>query len=369
MHRKIRNLALILAVVMAFTLFAACQSATPTQTTQGTQNTTAAQTTPSTSKAPTKTLKIGSINSYTGTAAVNAKYIRTGWEIFLEERNYQIGDYKIEMLYEDDENNAEKSLLKARKLVEQDKVDVLLGAFKSNCAYAVAEYATQQKIPYFTLAGADDLTQRKGSPYVVRAGTLTSSITQHPFADYVYNQLGYRKIAMITFDYAWGHELAGGFQRVFEELGGKIVSKTWPPSGTTDYASYLSQIPIDSVDAVWCNFDGTDAVRFIQQYYQFGFGKKPLLAGCNTTDEHVLYQLPENIIGAYSAMHFCNDVNFPAVQNLIKAYQTKTGDKNLPSFYVAVAYTTMQAMEQGILAGGKLDDMTGFQAACKGSYL
>lgn len=362
MYRKFRNLALILAIVMAFGLIAACQPAAPAATSTPAPATAAP--TAEAPKGPTKTLKIGAINPFTGTAAVNAGYVKTGWEMYLKEKNYTFGDYKVEIIYEDDANNAEQSLLKAKKLVEQDKVDVLMGAFKSNCSYAVAEYAVANKIPFFTNAGADDLTQRKASPYVFRAN-LTSSLTQHAFADYVYKQLGYRKIAMITFDYAWGHELAGGFHRVFEELGGKIVSKSWPPSGTTDYASYLAQIKIDDVDAVWCNFDGTDAVRFIKQYYEFGYGKKPLLGGCNTTDEHVLYELPEEVVGVYSAMHWCGEVDAPAVKEFNKAYKAATGVDRVASYYTPIAYTIMKSLEHGIINGGDIKDIDSFVKAIK----
>src|SRR5262245_14561356 len=90
----------------------------------------------------------------------------------------------------------------------------------------VGEY----KVPMlYPVIAADDLTQRKPAKWVVRTG-WTASQPSHPFEEWVYKTLGYKKVAVIAIDYAFGWEVVGGFQKTFEEAGRQIVQKLWPPS-------------------------------------------------------------------------------------------------------------------------------------------
>src|SRR5437773_4347768 len=110
----------------------------------------------------------------------------------------------------------------------------------------------------------------------------------HPFGKWVYDNLKYRKIAMIGYDFAFGWEVAAGFHRTFEEAGGQVVQKLWPPLNTPDFAPYVAQLRRD-VDAVWCVFSGADALRFSKQYAEAGLRERlPLIGNGTFTDEHVL---------------------------------------------------------------------------------
>jgi hypothetical protein len=73
----------------------------------------------------------------------------------------------------------------------------------------------------------------------------TSAQPNHPFGEYAAKKLGYKRIAMIADDFAFGHEVVAGFQRTFEESGGHVVQKLWPPSNAPDYGTYIAQLPQD----------------------------------------------------------------------------------------------------------------------------
>ena len=111
-----------------------------------------------------------------------------------------------------------------------------------------------------TVAG-EDLTQRRRSPYVVRTG-WSAGQPGHPFGKWAFDTLKYRKIAMIGHDFAFGHESCGGFQRTFEEAGGQVVQKLWPPFGTTDFAPYLRRSSATSTPSTWPS--PADALRFVR---------------------------------------------------------------------------------------------------------
>jgi branched-chain amino acid transport system substrate-binding protein len=110
----------------------------------------------------------------------------------------------------------------------------------------------------------DDLTQRKRAKWIIRTG-WTSSQPNHPFGEYAYKVLGFRKIVTIGYDYAFGWENVGGFQTTFEALGGRIIQKLWTPVGTQDYGPFLGQID-KNADAVYALLFGSGALQFVKQY-------------------------------------------------------------------------------------------------------
>lgn len=110
-------------------------------------------------------------------------------------------------------------------------------------------------------------------------------------------------LAAIAFDFSAGWEYVGGFQDTFEQNGGRVVARLWPPTGTPDFSPYLSRIPRD-VDAVYAGFSGADDLRFLQQYRDFGLmGRIPLIGSGNFTDDHVLFQESGLAKGIVTALH------------------------------------------------------------------
>ena len=158
---------------------------------------------------------------------------------------------KVKLFVEDTEAKPQNAITKMRKIVENDKVHFVVGYLLAFEGYAVRKYADENKVPLFLpIVAADDLTQRKRSPYIVRM-IWTSSQTNHPFGEYAYKKLGYRKMVTVGQDYAFGWESVGGFQRTFEEAGGKVVQKIWVPLNAADHGPYVSQIPPGRGRRLW----------------------------------------------------------------------------------------------------------------------
>src|SRR3989441_4801559 len=224
-------------------------------------------------------LKIGFVTSETGILAANGKDMINGLQLFLEEQGGKLAGREVRLIIEDDEGKPATGLTKARSLVEGQGIHVLIGPVSAAIGYAIAPYVDQKKIPtLYPIVAADDITQRKRSAWIVRSG-WASSQPAHPFGKWVDDNLGYRKIAMIGYDFAFGWEVAAGFQRTFEEAGGQGLHKLWPPLGTADFAPYLSQLRRD-VDAIYAVFSGADALRFGKQFAEAGPEEKlPLIGG------------------------------------------------------------------------------------------
>jgi branched-chain amino acid transport system substrate-binding protein len=309
-------------------------------------------------------IKIGFLVPQTGPLAANGKDMQNGFQLFLEEQNNKLGGREVELIIEDSAGVPATGLAKARSLIEGQKVHVLVGPLSAAVGYAVAPYVTEKKWPaLYPIVSADDLTQRKRSQYIVRTG-WTSSQPMQPFGKWVYDNLKYKKIAMIGYDFAFGWEVAAGFQRTFEEAGGQIVQKLWSPLGTADYGPYLAQLRRD-VDAVFAVFSGADALRFVKQYTDAGLKERiPLIGGGTLTDEHVLRTMGDEAIGIVTALHYSAALDNPNNKKFVQAYEAKF--KQLPSYYSMGTYVAGLALKQAIEASnGDVENKDKFLAALR----
>jgi branched-chain amino acid transport system substrate-binding protein len=309
-------------------------------------------------------IKIGFLAPLTGPFAQIGKDMVNGNQLYLNEVGGQVAGRKIEVVVEDDEGNPATALNKSRKLVDQDKVAIVTGGMLANVGYALQPYIDGQKLPAtFPVIAADDLTQRKPAKWIVRTGWSTSQ-PMHPFADWVLKNTKYRKIAAIGMDYAFGYEIIGGFQQVFEEGGGQIVQRIWAPLNTNDFAPFLAQIRRDS-DAVLALFTGRLALQFLKQYQEAGLKDKlPLLGGGTITDETVLPQMGDEAIGVITALHYSQALDNPTNQKFNKAFEASAG--KIASYYSEATYTNARWIVEAIKAvNGKVEDRDAFLAALR----
>ena len=309
-------------------------------------------------------IKIGVLAPMTGGAAAIGKDMVNGLAMYLDEMGQQMAGRKVEVIVEDTQGKPDVALTKLRKLVESDNVQVLVGETFAHIGYALAPRVDEYKIPMlYPVIAADDLTQRKPAKWVVRTG-WTSSQPSHPFGEWVYTTLGYKKIVTIAIDYAFGWEVVGGFQKSFEEAGGQIIQKLWPPLGTTDFAPYLSQIRRDA-DAVFALMVAASSLRFPKQYQDAGLkARLPLIGGGTTFDEFVLPSLGDEAIGGISPLIYSAALDTPVNTQFVKAYRAKFG--KVPSYFSETCYTTGRWINEAAQAvGGKVEDREAFLAALR----
>ena len=301
---------------------------------------------PSLAFAQKEPIKIGFLAPITGPYAQIGKDMVDGANLYLEKTGNKLGGQKIELLVEDMEGIPATSLNKARKLVELNRIAILTGEAFANAGYALQPYVDSKKMPtLFPVVASDDLTQRKRGKWIVRTSWNASQST-HPFGEYAYKVLGYRKIVAFGYDYAFGWELQGGFQRTFEELGGRIIQKLWCPVTTQDFSPYLPQISKEA-DAVLALLSGRLAIVLVKQYQEYGLkDRMPLLGGGTLTDESVLPSMGDEALGVITALHYSAALDTPVNKEFVKMYREKIG--KVPSYYSEACYTGMRWIDQAV---------------------
>src|SRR5581483_9797396 len=297
--------------------------------------------------------KIGLLTVKTGPLAQGGLQMEQGIAAFLKEKGSALAGRKVELLVADTGGNPAGAKTKAQEVIERDKVNVILGPLAAFELLAITDYVRDNATPLLSLAAAEDVTQRKANPYVIRP-SATSGQCSHVMGDYAAKELKLARMATISDDFAFGHEQVSAFQRVYEDAGGKVVRKLWPPLVTPDYTPFIAQI--GNVDGVFHGFAGSNPLKFMRAYADLGLkGKVPLLAGWTGMDDALLKSLGDEAVGVLSAAYYSADFGSESNKRFVAAMAR---DYNvLPGGYSAGMYVAGQCLEAAMLAlGEKADD-------------
>ncbi len=320
----------------------------------------AAFTFPAPAIAQSAPFRLGLLTVKTGPLAQGGIQMEQGVVTFLKEKNYTFAGRKVEFTSTDTGGNPAGAKTKAQELIERNKVDAILGPLAAFELLAITDYIAQQKVPMLSLAAADDITQRRPNPYFLRPASCSSQ-AMHPMADFAAKELNLKRIVTISEDFAYGYEQMGGFQRVFEDAGGKIVNKIWPPIVTPDYTPYLVQI--QNCDGVCQGFAGSNPLRFMKQYVAAGL-KYPVVTGQSGGDDALLRSYGDEAIGLYSCCPYTLDLDTDSSKRFIAAMQKDYGID--PGQYAAGLYVSTAVVEAGLqTTNGKSDDKEAFLKALR----
>ena len=304
--------------------------------------------------------KVGLLTVKTGPLAQGGIQMEQGIATFLKQKNNTLGGRKIEFVSADTGGNPAGAKTKAQELIERDKVNVILGPLAAFELLAITDYVRDNATPLLSIAAAEDVTQRKANPFIIRP-SATSAQCCHAMGDYAAKELKFKRAITISEDFAFGYEQMAGFQHVFEDSGGKVVKKLWPPLVTPDYTPYIAQI--GNADCVFNGFAGSNPVKFMRAYADLGVKDKiPLLAGWTAMDDALLKSLGDEAVGVISAAWYSSEANTPSNKRFVEAMQKAY--LALPGGYSAGMYVAGQCVEAAIQAlGDKADDRKALAAA------
>ena len=314
-------------------------------------------------KAQGAPLRLGLMTVKTGPLASGGIDMERALVQYLKERNNTLAGRKVELFVGDSAGIPAQARTKIQELVERDRIQVMIGPLAAAEALATDDYIRSAKLLTLSVAAAEDLTQRKPNPWFIR-GTSTSAQCAHPAADYAYKELKLRRMATIADDFAYGHEMCAGFQRVFEELGGKIVQKMFPPLGVPDYGTYLAQLKTN-IDGIFLGFAGANGFRYLRQFNEYGMrGKITPVGGMTALDEAVLRNMGDEALGIVTSCWYSAEIDNPINVKFADAFRKEW--KYDPGFYAAATYTEAAVLEATLARiKGNIDDKEGFMKAAR----
>jgi branched-chain amino acid transport system substrate-binding protein len=291
-------------------------------------------------------IRLGHLNSFTGAIAYASEVNLNAMNLYFDSINWTVAGRKIEIIKEDDQFNPQVGLQKAKKLVESDKVDLIVGIQASNVALAVLNYMKQQKAFYVVSGAGTDAITWDRYPYLFRT-SISAYQLSGPMANYVYDNLG-KEIVTTASDYAGGRDVMAQFKGPYVARGGKVIKEIWPPLGTTDFSPYLTDIKSINPPVTYDFMPGADAVRFIQQYSEFGLKEKMPLTGFTIIDSQMISTLGKSAVGIISALTYVDTLDNPESKKFAAEYQAKF--KSSPDLFADYGYVAARAIAEALKA-------------------
>ena len=310
-------------------------------------------------------VKIGLLATLEGPFAAGGADGMRGAELAVKLNNGVVAGRKIELIKASSDAKPDVAVNATRKLVEQDKVEIMVGPLSGGEGIAVKDYSkTQPGVTFINgSSGAQATTlvnpsanffrfNTEGAQWMVGLGKAALD-------------KGYKRVMVIAEDYAFPYSQVQGFMSEYCKLGGKVPAKAWVPLGGKDYAAVIAKIPTD-VDALLVVLGGADAVNFLNQYENSG-GDKPILGGSITVSQDILNyrgKRRDSLVGTMSAGPVADSfegADWKAfVAEYKKSFPVSAGGFPSPSLFAYVYYVNMKAALDGLAAVN--GDLSGGQA-------
>ena len=308
-------------------------------------------------------IRVGLLTVKTGPLASGGIDMERALVMYLKERNNELAGRKIDLIVADTAGVPATARTKTQELVERNNVNCLVGPLAAFEALAIDDYIRQTKTPTLSVAAAEDMTQRLPNPWFVRA-TSTSAQCAHPMADYCAKDLKLKRMITIADDIAYGQEMCAGFQRVFEESGGKIIQKLFPPLTAPDYGAYVADLKTDA-DGIFLGFAGSNGFRFLRQFVEYGLKDKlQPVGGMTALDEAVLRNMGDEALGIVTACWYSAELDNEINRRFAPSFRAEY--KYDPGFYAAATYVDAAVLEAALKSvGGNIEDKNAFMAALR----
>ncbi|HLG74543.1 MAG TPA: ABC transporter substrate-binding protein [Chloroflexota bacterium] len=315
-------------------------------------------------------IRIGYITDLTGTTAAFGKDGVDGTNLYFDSVGNTVAGRKVEVIAVDDEIKPDVAVTKARQLVENNKVNIIIGVLNTAICYALAQWAKSAEEPLHITQGCSSQfyasDPRFASTYVSRSSIVPMALAD-PMAAWAYKQ-GYRKASLMTFDQVGGLEAADLFAAAFLKQGGSIVQEQHPPfPNNPDFGPYLAQLD-QSADVMFTFEPGIDGLRFAQQFQNYTGAKKPRvldMAGV-VTDPSNLSQLKDAAVGIVGAQIADYTASSPDYQAMAKAWKAKYPDRPLSANAIN-AYASAQILAAVFQkVNGNVEDKQGLLNALYG---
>lgn len=294
-------------------------------------------------------VKIGGLFELTGFLAPIGKEAEQGALMAIEEEGGKLLGRPLEFITEDTATDVATTMDKARKLVEVNKVKIIVGPIFGESTGAMGGYGDKVQIPLISLVPLNVTTILQNHWSFSTVGTDESN--GYPMGVYAAEKLGFKTAATIGSDFDAGHEFIGGFVKGFVSRGGKIIQQQWSPPGSTNMMPFL--IAVDKkADALVTWWPGAEAFAGFKQYSELKM-KLPIM---EPEDGGVLGNpvankgLGEGAIGAHTTVMYSYLADTPGNKEFVAAYKKKYGV--FPGPLAGCGYVSTRIAIEGLKKAG-----------------
>jgi len=292
-------------------------------------------------------LKVGLMLPYTGTFAALGNAITNAFKLYVAEKGGRLGGREIEYVVLDDESEPAKAVDNAARLVNRDKVDVLVGTVHSGVQMGMVKVSRESGVlSIIPNAGASAATGPLCAPNIFRT-SFTNWQTIHALGKVMADK-GHKTAAWISWKYAAGEEMFGGFKEGYEKAGGKIVKELWLPFPNVEFQALLTEIAAAKPSATACFFAGGGAVKFVLDYAAAGLKAKIPLFGNGFLTDGTLQAQGASAQGIFTTLHYADSLDIPKDRefrlNYAKTYKLQ------PDVYAVQGYDAAQLLDIGLKA-------------------
>lgn len=300
-------------------------------------------------------VKVGLVIPQSGVYAALGTDMQRGWDLWLRQHDTKFGNFTVTTVIADEGENPQSGVPAVQRVLQADQVDVVVGIVNSATALGAAPLMAEAKKTLLVAnAGAADITGKARTPYVWRTSFQNAQVAAAA-GPYLAQRNIPGGIFLIAPDYAAGTEVRAGFKKAYEGAGGRIAGEAAPPFGTTqDYQPFLSQIRQSGAGAVFCFFAGAEAVRFVQQYAQFGLkNTTPLYGSGFLTEGGVLNAQGDAALGVQTSLFYSDRLDNPANRAFVDAY--RAAYQAPPTCYAVATWDAAEVLGRALGSATALD--------------
>lgn len=305
-------------------------------------------------------IKIGFMAELSGTQAALGQDMYDGFMLFVNKHGGKLGGHPVEIIKADSQLKPEIGVQLARRLIEHDKVPIIVGVTFSNIMVAVYKPITEKQVFLIgTNAGPSQMAGKECSPFFY--STSWQNDQQSEVIGAYAATTGYKRIITMVPNYQSGFDFIAGFKRYYKKT---LLDEIYTPLNQLDYSAELTQVASQNPDALYIFYPGALGVNFLRQYQQAGLlGKIPLLSN-STTDAVNLPSLKDTALGVITGTAWGPDVQNNVNKEFVADFE-KTF-KRIPSHYAAQSYDGAQLLDVAIRSiNGDLSNKLAFQHALK----
>jgi branched-chain amino acid transport system substrate-binding protein len=273
---------------------------------------------------------IGITSDASGNYADSGAAERRGMFMAIEEFNAKGGvlGRKIEYKFEDTETDPSAASRKAKRLIDRERVDFLIGGLSSGCANAISEVAQRTGIVYFNTNSSSDSVTNENCHRINFAVDANNHMFSYALGPWVAKNLG-RRWYFVTHDYTWGKSGTADYRRILKAEGGEEVGEVLIPFGTRDFSAHLIKILAAKPEVVMTTVAGADLTALLEQVHEFGADKK--VQFCFTLRDYpdVWGMGPDKNIGVFGITWY-HKLDLPGVKDFVTRYQKRWPDASIP---------------------------------------